>query len=453
MFWSRAWTARVRQLFERLRPGQLSVWTAIDDVFRKGEPTETDLDHVLTVVNELDEERLQRITDLQSSRTELELKIPPSLVALTEQLQKADELQSALRQFENSSQRSAEKKARLDRREKWRVFIEKACRTFAKAELVLSTTETLALETRYRSFYEEITKNPDVVPLLKKAQGSEELHLRLAKFYGLSDLSATTLLPESYRNALGICIFLSAAERTHSAARFMVMDDVTSSFDAGHQFGLMELLRTRVALPGDPNGPQIILLSHDGLLEKYFDTVASTGTWNHQKLVGMAPQGAILSQRQGADRLRSTAEQFLNAGQTQQAGPLIRQHLEFSLLQVIRTLGIPVPLDFSIRDDRKTVENCLTVIGDAVDLHKRAGDLLLTPAQQAGVQSTYASKIIANWVSHYSTGTTASLSAYVLLGVLKDVDAYVDSFKYECSCSGGVQRLYYRSLTSKRCKC
>lgn len=167
----------------------------------------------------------------------------------------------------------------------------------------------------------------------------------------------------------------------------------------------------------------------------------------------MPPHGTVLSQRQDADRLRIAVEQFLKAGQTQQANPLIRQHLEFMLLQVIRSLGIPVPLDFSIRDDRKMVENCLTAIGNAVDLHKRAGDLILTPSQQAGVDSTYSPKIIANWVTHYATGTAASLSAHVLLGVIKDLDVYVECFKHDCHCSGGVQRKFYKSLTEKRCKC
>jgi hypothetical protein len=107
--------------------------------------------------------------------------------------------------------------------------------------------------------YKEVTKNPEIVPLLKKSDTSEELHLRLAHFYGLSDLSAATLLPESYRNALAICIYLAAVLQLSSTARFVVLDDVTSSFDAGHQWSLMELIRTKIAYPANPSGPQVII--------------------------------------------------------------------------------------------------------------------------------------------------------------------------------------------------
>ena len=107
--------------------------------------------------------------------------------------------------------------------------------------------------------YKEVTKNPEIVPLLKKSDTSEELHLRLAHFYGLSDLSAATLLPESYRNALAICIYLAAVLQSSSTARFVVLDDVTSSFDAGHQWSLMELIRTKIAYPANPSGPQVII--------------------------------------------------------------------------------------------------------------------------------------------------------------------------------------------------
>src|ERR1035438_9237412 len=184
--------------------------------------------------------------------------------------------------------------------------------------------------------YKEVTKNPEIVPLLKKSDTSEELHLRLAHFYGLSDLSAATLLPESYRNALAICIYLAAVLQLSSTARFVVLDDLTSSFDAGHQWSLMELIRTKVAYPSNPNGPQVIILSHDGLLEKYFDTMASEAKWHHQRLQGLPPKGLVYPHTQDINRLEQAARQQLSAGQTDLAMPLIRQYLEQKLLQVIR---------------------------------------------------------------------------------------------------------------------
>ena len=301
--------------------------------------------------------------------------------------------------------------------------------------------------------YEQVTNNPEIVPQLKKSDTSEELHLRLARFYGLTDLSAATLLPESYRNAFAICIYLAAALRSSSTARFMVLDDITSSFDAGHQWALMELIRTTIAYPANPDGPQVIILSHDGLLEKYFDTMAAGANWHHQRLLGLPPKGLVYPHTQNVNRLEQAARQLLSAGQTDLAMPLIRQYLEQKLLQIIRKLGIPVPLDFSIREDRKMVGNCLDAISTAIDLHKKAATLILHFQQVHDLRTVHVPALIANWVSHYSTATGASLSPYVLLGVLNTINNLSECFMYPCHCSGGTQPRYYKSLDAKACKC
>jgi ABC-type hemin transport system ATPase subunit len=62
--------------------------------------------------------------------------------------------------------------------------------------------------------------------------------LKLADFFGLANQSARALLSESYRNAVAASIFMAAVTRHQGVPRFMVLDDVTSSFDAGHQFQL-----------------------------------------------------------------------------------------------------------------------------------------------------------------------------------------------------------------------
>ena len=51
----------------------------------------------------------------------------------------------------------------------------------------------------------------------------------------------------------------------------------------------MELIRTKLQQPNNPNGLQFIILSHDGLLEKYFDTLGGTADWHHNNLQGWPP--------------------------------------------------------------------------------------------------------------------------------------------------------------------
>lgn len=455
--WSQsAWVNRAKSLegmTELAVPVKERVVASLDSLCTQGDPTLEDVASAVNALSRLDVRRAEAEAAFEKEREKIEKELPPSLVALTEQIEHAERLRRASGQYGTAVGAEGRISKRLERRKAWCGFIESASRRFAAAEVAFSTAKTTAIKNEYRDLYGCITNNPDIVPALRKTSGSEELHLRLEKFYGLTDLSATTLLPESYRNALAIAIFLSGAQQTQGHARFMVLDDITSSFDAGHQFGLMELFRSRVAYPANPDGPQVILLSHDGLLEKYFDTQATEGGWHHQRLQGMPPMGSVLTQAQDANRLGTEARKFLSAGQVQQAVPLIRQHLEFSLLEVIRRTRISVPVDFVIRDDKKMVGACIDAIQLAIQLHKKAGDLILDATQFKDVEGVHVPALLANWVSHYSTGVTASVTPYVFLGVLDTIDKFVECFRYSCTCSKAPTRRFYKNLAEKGCGC
>ncbi len=427
--------------------------TQLDSVFRSGQPTSDDVQKAIAQAKQIEGLRKKKVQEFSAERARLEGELPPSLVQLTQQVQCAQALQHSLRVRKKNAEIAEKLKERLHARDRWATFVERAKQTFSDAEVRLSTAMTSKIEKQYREFYGQITCNPDVEPCLRKATGSEELHLRLAKFYGLEDLSAATLLSESYRNALALAIYLSAALRVSSPARFMVLDDVTSSFDAGHQWYLMELLRTAVGLPGNKDGPQIVLLSHDGLLEKYFDTMSSEADWHHQKLQGLPPIGSVSSHAQGENRLRESATRFLDAGQIAQGEPLVRQYLEYRLLEVIRSLSIPVPLDFSIRDQKKMVRNCLDAIRDNVSLHEKAGVLIMDGTQLGDMTAVHLPALIANWVSHYATGVATSVTPYTYKGALDAVDHFCECFKYDCICGGAPQRKFYKNLSAKRCGC
>lgn len=326
---------------------------------------------------ELDAWREGAQARLQAERQTIEAELPESLVALTEKVEATQQLRAALDERGEHTATAAIAGQKASRRKNWKAFITKACATFSEAEAALSTAVTTSLEDEYKAMFAHIMGADAVVPQLQRAARTENLSLRLEAFHGAEGLAATPLLSESYRNALAISLFLSAALRSKGAARFIVLDDITSSFDAGHQFYLMEVLRTRVGLPGNPAGLQVILLSHDGLLEKYFDRLGGTPEWNHQKLLGWPPLGNVITQAQDNERLKAQADRFLRAGQVKEAEPLIRQYLEYKLLQVIAKVRIPVPLDFAIKDHLHMVQNCLDIIREAMTLYDRAGALVL----------------------------------------------------------------------------
>jgi hypothetical protein len=428
------------------------LYSSFHELFRDKEIDENDIDNAVDHLARLEAMRQTTLKELKANKVNIEKGLPKSLVSLTQQVEYSAQLKLSIEEYRNLPSASGIKE-KIKRINRWKQFIEIASALFSQAESAYSQEKTKSIDAHYRGLYAKITNNPEIIPKLKKAVGAEDLHLRLENFYGIQDVAATTLLPESYRNAFAISLYLCAAINDKPTAQFMVLDDVTSSFDAGHQYALMELLRNDVALPANPDGLQLIILSHDGLLEKYFDTFSGTKGWHHQRLSGLPPKGYVLSQAQEANHLRLEAESFLNAGDTQQAEPLLRQYLEFKILEIIREVNVTVPLDFSIRDDRKMVQNGLKAIKGAMELHKRAGTLILNSAQINDFDNIHVPALISNWVSHYPTGSTASLSPHVLKNVLDTIDQVSDCFKYDCNCSGSARRRFYRNLSSKHCGC
>jgi hypothetical protein len=421
----------------------------LDAKFNYGDISKDDLTSAVQLTTKLAEKVTAVLKTTQEQKVTLEKELPPSLVQLTEQVEYGRQFKDALKLYRDNQIKEASIQSRLDIREIWKSFISKATEVFSDAEAALSKARIDDIDEEYKTMFHEIMQVGDVVPDLQRADEREDLHVQLSEFHGQHRLSARALLSESYRNALAISVFLAAALKHAGAPRFVVLDDVTSSFDAGHQYFLMELIRTKLQQPQNADGLQFIILSHDSLLEKYFDRLGGTTGWHHNKLQGSPPMGAILHQAQGADRLKTTITSLLSAGQVTQAEPLIRQYLEYKLQQIIRRVNIPVPIDFAIKDTSRMVGNCLSAITDEIELHKKAGTLVLDAQQVQDIDTSHVPAIVGNWVSHYETGTCSSLSAAALNGVVSSIDALTECFKYDDTSGVSIVRKWYRSLSKR----
>jgi hypothetical protein len=453
-----AWGKRWRDMESNINIktfGEARDYERLTPHFNGGTATLQQYKEALGILEKLEASRRTAVDKIVQDITRLEQSLPESMVTVTRQVSTAKQAAADLTKYKEIVPKLDEAKKQLERRKDWESFINKAHRDFATAESTWIQNRQQKIAADYQKMHDMITRNPDVIPDFDRPANSERLHLRLNQFYGLTDLSANTLLQESYCNAIAISIFLSTALACPNTARFIVLDDVTSSFDGGHQFNLMELLRNQISPPANPCGLQVILLTHDTLLEKYLDKATHTGTWHHQKLIGRPPNGPVLTEQYNADRMRQRAEDFLNAGQTDAAAPWLRQYLEAVLSRIIRQTGVRVPLDYAMDDNKKMVQNALDAIADEIELLDRAGKLILEPQQVSDASKTLVPSLVSNFCAHYATGAFAGVTAHVLLGVLDDVDKLADCFKYNCTCqkAGQTIRRFYRDLTSKACRC
>lgn len=415
---------------------------------RQSSVSTANLERAKDALGALEAKRVDVIAAINAEIATLQASLPPSLVAVTRTLGHAKQFRDAMNEYERTLPALAAKRFKLAKLNRWKRFITTVAGQFATAESTLANARITDIQASCQELFGHLVRGgPDVRPTLNRAQNTEQVDLKLADFFGLPNQSARALLSESYRNAVAASIFMAAATRHQGVPRFMVLDDVTSSFDAGHQFSLMDTIRTKLrfgAANGLPGGLQFIILSHDTSLEKYFDRLNGTAEWNHQKLQGMPPRGRLMIATQQADRLKTQAEQYLNAGQIDIGEPFVRQYLEYKLGQIITRLEVPVPPDYATRGDKRTLSTYVDAITAAVGLYQAAERCVLSAQQIIDLQNHHMPSIMANYVSHYETGVGNPFNAYALLGILQSVDALADCFCWTDPANN--QRKYYRRL-------
>lgn len=394
--------------------------------------------------------RVQNFVSLSSSyveaqnneKAQIEGRLPASLVSVTEKVEAARRLQQALRDRSTAAAELELASSKEGRIQRIKAFLDTVTSGFSNAEATAAARRLEAVEPTCRDHFSRIMFE-NVVPSIKKPVGSEEILLGLDSFHSMSGVSAQSVLSESYRNAFAISVYMAAASLFGGAPRFMILDDVTSSFDGGHQFHLMQVIASFFARPGVAGGPQVILLSHDTLLEKYFNSQVNSGIWWHQRIEG-SPRTAVLPQSNAVNHVRDSMMSYLNSGNAIEAGPRIRQYLEYKLQEVIASCRIPVPIDIAVSDDKKLCSNLIDAIKAAVKLHEAANSLVLTDAQKVGL-TTATQTIVSNYLAHWGSGQAATFTAPALRGVVQAIDDFVDCFRY-VPATGGNPR-YYKSLS------
>ncbi|MHC6085261.1 hypothetical protein ACYT85_18840 [Ralstonia solanacearum] len=183
-----------------------------------------------------------KVAEIDAERAQIEKRLPRSLVEVAAALDAARRLQESwteIARVQADLEKLTRRQAGIARVKK---FLSAASDAFAQAEAAASARRLAAVSPVFQDYFASIMADA-VKPALTKPAAGEELTLVLSEFWSLQNVSAQALLSESFRNAFAVSVYLAAACLYGGAPKFVVLDDVTSSFDAGHQFHLMELIR------------------------------------------------------------------------------------------------------------------------------------------------------------------------------------------------------------------
>lgn len=108
------------------------------------------------------------------------------------------------------------------------------------------------------------------------------------KFYGRLEAPPHKFLSESHLNCLGICLFLASVKAYNKLNRFIVLDDVISSFDTNHRARFARLLIEKFS------DYQIILFTHEKDWYEIVSNMVRGKNWLIKKMYWDHENGATI---------------------------------------------------------------------------------------------------------------------------------------------------------------
>jgi len=242
---------------------------------------------------------------------------------------------------------------------------------------------------------------------------------------------------ESHLNCFGIAFFLASVKAFNKENKFILLDDVISSFDTNHRKRFADLLIEKFS------DYQIILLTHEKQWFEYVRTIVKNKNWLINTLKWSEENGASINE--DVLNLRDRIESNIASGTSEKLGNDIREYLEHILKIFAYHLEVKFKFLFNdTNEDRMSFEL----------LSALKGQLLKCGTEFAGSQSlldrTLNSVFIGNKDSHDASfnPTMGDLKAF-----WKDV-IDIENLLYCGECKHNVSLKFYDEGAKRiRCKC
>jgi hypothetical protein len=192
---------------------------------------------------------------------------------------------------------------------------------------------------------------------------------------------------ESHLNCFGLSFFLASVIAFNKENKFLLLDDVISSFDSNHRKRFADLLFEKFS------DHQIILLTHENEWFQYVSQLAKRKNWLINEIRWSDLEGTQLENN--AIALREIIETSLAKGNIDLLGNPIRKYLEHSLKEICANLEVKVSFRFNEINEKRMPDELLNELKSKIN--KSSNDL---KAQMPIIDRVINSNILGNLLSH-----------------------------------------------------
>lgn len=244
---------------------------------------------------------------------------------------------------------------------------------------------------------------------------------------------------ESHINCYGLAFFLASVEAFNSINKFIILDDVISSFDSNHRKRFADLLFEKFS------DYQIVLLSHEKEWFMYVRELAKRNGWLIKEIKWTKERGTYFDE--SPSELKELIEYQIKNNKEEQLGNSIRTYLEHILKDICYHLEVKTKFLFNGQNEKRMADELLSELRSAIN--KKSVDLKIKiPIIERISNST----ILGNLLSHDNpiNPKIGDLKAF-----WADVESFVNIFYCnEEGCGKPVSMNYYDGVNKCiRCSC
>lgn len=194
------------------------------------------------------------------------------------------------------------------------------------------------------AFYAKLHPKENIDKVRLRMIGEEGVEFEYS-FHGNPTQPPQKYLSESHLNSLGIVLFLAYARIFNKKARFLVLDDIVTSFDTGHRRRLLRLLKEEFA------DWQIVLLTHESVWFDLIKRELRESGWLFKEVKADSDNGILLDESPATFRSLIEAKR----GKLDVTNDL-RKLLEATLKEICYALEVRVAFRFNDVNERRMAD-------------------------------------------------------------------------------------------------